>query len=72
MGCRGTGLMTCIMASPAGAIPTEEAPAFFAHACTQASYLAGCLSRMSDAVGAAFPGGARALPSPADVQKCIG
>mmetsp|Transcript_14383 Transcript_14383/g.31097 ORF Transcript_14383/g.31097 Transcript_14383/m.31097 type:complete len:825 (+) Transcript_14383:68-2542(+) len=38
----------------------------------QAAYLAGCLSRMSDAVMAAFPGGARSLPSPADVQKCIG
>ncbi len=38
----------------------------------QAAYFSGCLQRMSDAVLAAFPGGQRQLPSPADVQKCIG
>jgi hypothetical protein len=38
----------------------------------QGAYLASCLSRMSDAVVSAFPGGARSLASPADVQKCIG
>jgi len=38
----------------------------------QNAYLGGCLARMSDAVTAAFPGGARSLPSPADVQKLIG
>lgn len=31
-----------------------------------------CLGRMSEAVAPAFPGGQRSLPSPADVQKCIG
>jgi len=38
----------------------------------QGAYLAISLNRMSEAVTAAFPGGARSLPSPADVQKCIG
>ena len=38
----------------------------------QNAYLGACLSRMSDSVVAAFPGGTRSLPSPADVQKCIG
>jgi len=38
----------------------------------QGAYLAISLNRMSEAVTAAFPGGARTLPSPADVQKCIG
>ncbi|KAF5842008.1 hypothetical protein DUNSADRAFT_9888 [Dunaliella salina] len=38
----------------------------------QGAYLAISLNRMSDAVTTAFPGGARSLPSPADVQKCIG
>jgi hypothetical protein len=36
------------------------------------AYLAAGLVRLQDAVGAAFPGSSRALPSPADVQKCIG
>lgn len=36
------------------------------------AYLTGGLVRLQEAVGTAFPGGSRALPSPADVQKCIG
>lgn len=38
----------------------------------QATFLGSCLNRMSEAVVAAFPGGARSLPTFADVQKCIG
>lgn len=37
----------------------------------QAAYLAAVLSRMTDGVSAAFPGGTRALPSSAELQKCI-
>lgn len=36
------------------------------------TYLGGALSRLNDAVGAAFPGGSRPLPTAADLQKCIG
>jgi hypothetical protein len=35
------------------------------------AYLAAALGRLQDVVGAAYGGGGRALPSPADVQKCI-
>lgn len=35
------------------------------------AYLAGSLGRLQDMVNAAFPGGGRTLPSPADCQKCI-
>ncbi|GAX78041.1 hypothetical protein CEUSTIGMA_g5483.t1 [Chlamydomonas eustigma] len=38
----------------------------------EAAYRNAILSRTSDAVASAFPGGSRSLPSPADVQKCIG
>lgn len=38
----------------------------------QNGYLASALARMTDAVAAAFPGGARALPTSAELQKCIG
>eukprot|EP00884_Botryococcus_braunii_P012366 jgi/Botrbrau1/2112/Bobra.0093s0019.1 len=38
----------------------------------QNAYLAAALSRMSDAVSQAFPGGTRALPSTSDLQRCIG
>lgn len=37
----------------------------------QNAYLAAALSRLSDAVTAAFPGGSRALPTSAELQKCI-
>ncbi|KAF8065824.1 COG5 [Scenedesmus sp. PABB004] len=36
------------------------------------AYLAAGLGRMQEVVGAAFPGSARGLPTPADVQKTIG
>ena len=37
----------------------------------QNAYLASALTRMSDAVNAAFPGTSRALTSSAELQKCI-
>lgn len=37
----------------------------------QSAYLARSLTRMSDSVNVAFPGGIRTLPSRSDVQKCI-
>eukprot|EP00879_Flechtneria_rotunda_P024949 GHRR01026476.1.p1 GENE.GHRR01026476.1~~GHRR01026476.1.p1 ORF type:complete len:481 (+),score=194.62 GHRR01026476.1:205-1647(+) len=36
------------------------------------AYLAAALGRMQEVAGQAFQGSSRALPSPADVQKCIG
>lgn len=38
----------------------------------QQAYLGACLTRMSDAATAAFPGGSRALPTSAELQKFIG
>lgn len=38
----------------------------------QTAFMAGCLARLTDAVAAAFPGSSRQLPSPTEVQKCIG
>ena len=38
----------------------------------EAAYRSASLARLSDAVVTAFPGSSRSLPSPADVQKCIG
>lgn len=37
----------------------------------QRAYVATCLQRMTDSAAAAFPGGARALPPAAELQKCI-
>ena len=34
-------------------------------------YLGAVFSRVSDAITAAFPGGNRALPTSAELQKCI-
>ncbi len=38
----------------------------------QQAYLGAVLTRLSDAAGAAFPGGNRALPSAAELHKLIG
>ena len=38
----------------------------------QQAYLGACLTRMSEAATAAFPGGSRALPTSAELQKFIG
>ena len=37
----------------------------------RSAYLAAVLARLSEAAGAAFPGGTRALPTAADLQKSI-
>ncbi len=37
----------------------------------QQAYLAACVQRLTDSAVAAFPGGARALPPAAELQKCI-
>ncbi|CAK0784167.1 hypothetical protein CVIRNUC_007370 [Coccomyxa viridis] len=51
----------------------EEAEALMAAiAPFQQAYLGACLTRMSDAATAAFPGGSRALPTSAELQKFIG
>jgi hypothetical protein len=57
---------------PPAAQPDQLAALLDASGPFRDAYLAACLGRMQDAVGAAFPGSARVLPSPADVQKCIG
>ena len=36
------------------------------------AYLSATLSRLNEAVGTAFPGGSRPLPTAVDLQKCIG
>lgn len=36
------------------------------------AYLSAALARLNEAVGAAFPGGSRPLPTAVDLQKCIG
>lgn len=51
--------------------PDQLAALLGATAPFQSAYLASCLSRMTEAVAVAFPGGSRSLPGPADVQKCI-
>ena len=38
----------------------------------QQAYLGATLARLSDSVSAAFPGGNRALPTSAELQKLIG
>eukprot|EP00798_Chlamydomonas_sp_ICE-L_P027164 gene27164-2403_t len=53
-------------------VPDQLLQLLSAAAPFQTAYMNSSLSRMSDAVMAAFPGGSRSLPSPADVQKCIG
>lgn len=62
---------TRVRGVPPAAAP-EQLPALLAAAAPfRDAYLAAALGRLQDVVGAAYPGGARALPSPADVQKCI-
>jgi hypothetical protein len=54
------------------AVAPEQLPALLAVAAPfRDAYLAAALGRLQDVVGAAYAGGGRALPSPADVQKCI-
>lgn len=54
------------------AVGPGQLPALLAAAAPfRDAYLAAALGRLQDAVGAAFPGGGRGLPSPADVQKLV-
>ena len=57
---------------PAAVSDAQAAAVLGAAAPFQNGYLAAALARMTDAVAAAFPGGARALPTSAELQKCIG
>jgi len=52
--------------------PREEEKLFGAASCCQNLYLASVLARVSDAVNSAFAGGNRALPTAAELHKCIG
>lgn len=56
---------------PAAAPETQEAVVAATASCMNL-YLAAVLSRVSDAVTLAFPGGNRALPTAAELHKCIG
>lgn len=58
--------------APAAVSDADAAAVLAAAAPFQNGYLAAALARMTDAVSAAFPGGARALPTSAELQKCIG
>ena len=67
---------TLLSLSPQGVLPAvlpDQLPQLLACVSPfESAYRSACLGRMSDAVATAFPGGSRSLPSPADVQKCIG
>lgn len=53
-------------------LPEQQEELLAAAAPFQNAYLAASLQRLSDVVTAAFPGGNRSLPTPAELQKCIG
>ena len=55
-----------------GASQAQQAAALAAVAPFQNAYLSAALGRLSDGVAAAFPGGARALASSAELQRLIG
>ena len=61
-----------VKGAPAAVSDAQAAAVLGAAAPFQNGYLAAALARMTDAVAAAFPGGARALPTSAELQKCIG
>lgn len=52
--------------------PVQEEGLFEAVSCCQNLYLASVLARVSDAVNLTFTGGNRALPTAAELHKCIG
>ena len=57
----------------APAVTEPQAEALLAAAAAfRDAYLSATLSRLNEAVGAAFPGGSRPLPTAVDLQKCIG
>jgi len=55
-----------------GVDPVQEEGLFEAVSCCQNLYLASVLARVSDAVNLTFTGGNRALPTAAELHKCIG
>jgi hypothetical protein len=61
-----------VKGAPAAVDDAAAAAVLAAAAPFQNGYLGAALARMTDAVAAAFPGGARALPTSAELQKCIG
>jgi len=61
-----------VKGAPAAVDDAGAAAVLAAAAPFQNGYLGAALARMTDAVAAAFPGGARALPTSAELQKCIG
>lgn len=69
--CHVRRVLCCVQGVLPCVVPEQLQQLLAATAPFQSAYLAGCLSRMSEAVMAAFPGGSRQLPAPADVQKCI-
>jgi conserved oligomeric Golgi complex subunit 5 len=57
----------------APAVTEAQAEALLAAAAPfRDAYLSATLARLNEAVGAAFPGGSRPLPTAVDLQKCIG
>jgi hypothetical protein len=53
-------------------VGSDQLPAFVAVAAPfRDAYLAGCLGRLQDGINTTFAGGARGLPTTAEVQKCI-
>lgn len=66
-------LILCLLQGVAPAVLPDQLPLLLdASAPFRDAYLASGLVRLQEAVGAAFLGSSRGLPSPADVQKCIG
>ena len=66
---------TCLVkvkAVRAAATAEEQEELVNATAVCQNAYLAAVLARVSEAVNAAFAGGNRALPTAAELHKCIG
>lgn len=57
-------------AEPAFDDKTEESVLEALNGC-QNLYLGAVFGRISDAIISAFPGGSRALPTSAELQKCI-
>lgn len=57
--------------APPAMEPAQEAAVLAAPAAFEAAYLAAAEARLVEAAAAAFPGGPRALPTPADLQKLV-
>jgi hypothetical protein len=62
----------CTQGVPPAVLPEQLPQLLDVSAPFRDAFLSSGLVRLQEAVGTAFPGSSRALPSPADVQKCIG